>query len=316
MVSSLAHEAGTGIAINCAKDLGHTVESYVRAGIAPATRRAYCSDVTNYCAWGGQLPATETEVAAYLAVHAPTLKVATLARRLAAISVAHDAAGLPNPVRSPLIRAIMRGIRREHGSAQRQAKPILRDDLFAMLDATGDGVKAARDRALLMIGFAGGFRRSELVGLDCADIERVRQGIVITLRRSKTDQSGEGRKIAVPFGRTRWCPVTALDRWLSTAGIEDGPVFRRVNRHGGVLAYRLSGEAVCLVVRERVAAAGYDPSAYSGHSLRAGLATSAAQFGVPTFKIRAQTGHKTDQTLGRYIRDGQLFVQNAAGALL
>ena len=129
----------------------------------------------------------------------------------------------------------MRGVRRERGSAQRQAKPLLREDLFAVLAAMGGGVKDARDRALLLLGFAGGFRRSELVGLDCADIEHVRQGIVITLRRSKTDQDGEGRKIGIPFGRTKWCPVTALDRWLEAAGIKDGAIFRRVDRHGHVL---------------------------------------------------------------------------------
>ena len=165
-----------GGASSCTTRVGHMVESYVEAGIAPATRRAYRGDLDHFRAWGGDIPTTDAELAAYLAEHATTLKVATLVRRLAAISVAHEAQGLPNPVRSPLIRATMRGIRREHGSAQRQAKPLLRDDLFAVLAATGDSLKDIRDRALLLIGFAGGFRRSELVGLDCTDIERVRQG--------------------------------------------------------------------------------------------------------------------------------------------
>jgi integrase len=180
----------------------------------------------------------------------------------------------------------------------------------------GGSLKDARDRALLLIGFAGGFRRSELCAIDCADIERVRQGVIITLRRSKTDQDGVGRKVGIPLGRSKWCPVAALDGWLTAAGIEDGPVFRRVDRHSRRSVERLSPEAVCLVVRERIAAAGYGPIGYSGHSLRAGLATSAVQAGVSTLKIRGQTGHASDAMLSRYVRDGELFVGNAAGALL
>ena len=152
--------------------------------------------------------------------------------------------------------------------------------------------------------------------MDVADIEHVRQGIVLHLRRSKTDQEGHGQKIGIPHGRTKWCPVAALDAWLTASGISDGAVFRPVNRHGRIHDTRLSGEAIALVVREWVAAAGLDPAQYSGHSLRAGLATSAAQAGVPTWRIRAQTRHASDAMLARYIRDGEMFTDNAAGALL
>lgn len=292
------------------------LKAYIEAGIAPATRRAYEYDLDHFCAWGGTVPATVAEIASYLAEHAGVLSTATLARRMAAISVAHDAHKLPNPIRSPLVRATMRGIRREHGMPQRQAKPLLRDDLFDILARIGERPKDLRDKALLLVGFAGGFRRSELCAIICTDVEQARQGIVITIRRSKTDQEGEGRKVGIPFGRTRWCPVAALDRWIAAAGIEAGPIFRPVDRHGRVAAERLSGEAVCLVVRERVAAAGFDPVCYSGHSLRAGFATSAVQAGVPTPKVRAQTGHTSDAMLARYVRDGELFVDNAAGGLL
>ena len=171
----------------------------------------------------------------------------------------------------------------------------------------GVGLKATRDRALLLLGLASGLRRSELVAIDRQDVEPVRQGIIIHLRRSKTDQDGAGRKIGIPHGRTRWCPVAALDTWLAALGISDGAIFRSVDRHGRVPDGRLSGEAVSLVVRERVAEAGLDPARYSGHSLRAGLATSAAQADVSTWKIRAQTGHASDVMLGRYIRDGSAF---------
>ena len=265
---------------------------------------------------GGTIPATDDMVAAYLADHAIVLKVSTLTRRLAAISIAHGARGLPNPVASPLVRATMRGIRRAHGAAQRQAKPLLREDLFTVLGAMGDRLKDLRDRALLLIGFAGGLWRSELATINCIDIQRVREGIVLTIRRSKTDQNGVGRRIGIPLGRTIHCPVRALETWLSAARIEEGPVFRPVDRHGRVSVGRLSGEAVSLILRDRICAAGFDPTGYSGHSLRAGFATSATRASVSTFKIRQQTGHASDAMLSRYVRDGELFLGNAAGTLL
>jgi integrase len=223
---------------------------------------------------------------------------------------------MANPTSSELVKSVPRGLKRVKGTAQRQAKPLLKEDLILALDATGEGLRDIRDRALLLIGFAGGFRRSELVGLMGGDVERVRQGIILTLRRSKTDQTAEGRKIGIPLARGRWCPVGALEQWLARSGILDGALFRPIDRHGRIHQRPLSAEAVCLVVKERVRRAGFDPDGYSGHSLRAGLATSAAQVGVPSWKIRQQTGHASEAMLARYIRDGELFVDNAAGALL
>ena len=241
--------------------------------------------------------------------------MATIARRVATLSKAHDALDA-NPCRSALVKATLQGLRRRRGTVQQQAKPLLREDLMLVLDRMGTTTRDARDRALLLIGFSGGFRRSELVGLDHADIEHARQGLILTLRRSKTDQEGAGRKIGIPFGRTRHCPVAALDAWLSASGIGTSPVFRPVDRHGNVQPERLLGDAVSEVIRERIAAAGIDPAGFSGHSLRAGFATSAAQAGVSTLKIRAQTGHASDAMLARYVRDGELFVGNAAGVLV
>ena len=276
------------------------VADLIANSIAANTRRAYASDLAQFEAWGGSVPATPVIVAAYLAAHSETHSVATLVRRVATISKAHEAKGLPNPCRSEIVRATLRGVKRTRGVAQRQAKPLLREDLFRVMDAMGEGVKDTRDRALLLIGFAGGFRRSEIVGLDRNDIERVRQGLIVTLRRSKTDQEGAGRKVGIPFGRTRHCPVLALDRWLAVSGIEAGPIFRPVDRHGHLASDRLSGEAVSLIVKERVAAASIDPTGFSRHSLRAGFATSAVQAGVSTLKIRSQTGHASDAMLARY----------------
>jgi integrase len=281
------------------------VAELIRLSVADNTRIAYRSDLDHFLRWGGAIPATPEMVAAYLAAFSETLSVATLQRRIAAISVAHDAGGLPNPCKSILIRSTLNAIKRVRGVAQKEAKPLLKEDLFAILEVMGDCVKDARDRALLLIGFAGAFRRSELVGLDVSDVERVRQGLILHLRKSKTDQLGKGRKIGIPFGRGRHCPVSAIDAWLERSGIVQGAVFRNINRQG-----------VAIVIRERLRAAGGDPSGFSGHSLRAGFATSASQAGVTSLKIRQQTGHASDAMLARYIRDGELFIDNAAGVLL
>jgi integrase len=180
----------------------------------------------------------------------------------------------------------------------------------------GDRLKDLRDRALLLVGFAGGLRRSELAAINLVDFDRVREGIILTIRRSKTDQEGVGRKIGIPFGRTIHCPVRALENWLSAARIESGPVFRPVDRQGRVSASQLSGEAVSLILRDRMIEAGFIAQGYSGHSLRAGFATSATRAGVSTLKTRRQTGHASDAMLSRYVREGELFLGNAAGILL
>lgn len=300
----------------CTRHLPQKVAGYVADSLAESTRRAYLSDLSHFESWGGGVPASPAIIASYLAAHAELLSVATLVRRLASISKVHAARGFANPVGHELVKSTLRGVMRRRGTAQREAKPLLKDELFAVLDLIGDKPKDARDRALLLIGFAGGFRRSELVGIDVDAIEFVRQGAIIEIRRSKTDQLGAGRKVGIPMGRTRHCPVTALQAWIAASGISKGAVFRPLGRKGQITKLRLSGEAVALIVKARVAAAGINPIRYSGHSLRAGLATSAAQAGVSTFKIKAQTGHASDATLSRYIRDGELFTGNAVNALL
>lgn len=289
---------------------------FIENSVSANSRRAYESDLREFERGGGTIPASPETLAEYLARNAARLSVATLVRRLASISKAHQVHGVPDPAQSPLVRATLLGIKRIRGCAQHQAKPLLREELIRVLDATGDKRKDHRDRALLLTGFAGALRRSELVGLNVGDVENVRQGLILHLQRSKTDQEAQGQKIGIPFARGRWCAVAALEAWLANSSISEGPIFRPVDRHGHVNDWSLSGEAVGEIVRQRVSAAGLDPSGYSGHSLRAGLATSAAQLGVPTWKIRAQTRHASDAMLSRYIRDGELFTGNAAGALL
>lgn len=311
-----AKPTAESFAIDCKHNAPGSIADLVRESLAPNTRAAYLADLAHFENWGGRIPAEPETVATYLATHADVLSVATLNRRLAALAKVHRSYGMANPTSTELVKSVLRGLKRVKGVAQRQARPLLKEDLISALDATGEGLRDVRDRALLLIGFAGGFRRSELVSLTCGDIELVRQGIVVSLRRSKADQDGVGRKIGIPHARGHWCPVAALDQWMKYSGITEGVLFRPVNRHDRIGAMPLSGEAVGLIVRERLKAAGIDPEGYSGHSLRAGLATSAAQAGVPTWKIRQQTGHASDAMLARYIRNGELFTNNASGALL
>jgi integrase len=213
------------------------------------------------------------------------------------------------------VRLTLRGIARTHGTAQRRAKPLTVAELLHLTSAAAT-TRDKRDHALLLIGFAGAFRRSELVAIDVENLAFVDEGVVVTIRRSKTDQEGQGRNVAIPVGRGPSCPVRALSAWLAASGIEKGPVFRRVARDGTVGAERLSSQTVALVLKEQIARTGGDPAGVSGHSLRAGFVTSAAKAGASSWKIRQQTGHKSDAMLARYIRDAELFSDNPASRLL
>ncbi|MGA8146776.1 MAG: site-specific integrase [Gallionellaceae bacterium] len=269
----------------------------------------------HFLEWGGRIPCAPDEVAQYLAAHAGQLSVATLSRRLVSIGKAHTSQNLPSPTKSDLVKAVLRGIRRTHGSAQRQVAPAIKEDVLAMVNNLA-GIKGVRDRALLLVGFAGAFRRSELVALTVEDLEFPKQGLLVNLTRSKTDQEGQGRKVAIPFARGAVCAVHALQAWLEESGITTGLIFRGITRHGQISEEGLTSQSVALVIKERAQAAGLDASKYSGHSLRAGLVTSAAQMGVSSWKIRQQTGHKSDAMLARYIRDANIFTDNAAGTVL
>lgn len=326
-IAPTADDEGSTLAINCMGDGPASVQSiaespvlpearYLRASLSEATKRAYRADVSAFLAAGGSIPATPAEVARYLAGLAEDLCPVTLQRRAVAIGKAHVAQGFADPVKDEHVRATLRGIRRVHGRPQRQAAPLLREDLLTVVDALPESLIGVRDRALLLVGFAGGFRRSELVGLDVADVAFVPDGLLITLRRSKTDQEGMGRKVGIPYGRTRACPVKALGSWLEKAGVGAGPLFRPVSKGGHVGNRALTGQSVSLVLRKCSARVGLSCERLTGHSLRAGLVTSAAKFGVSSWKIRQQTGHRSDAMLQRYIRDAGIFVENAAGALL
>lgn len=293
--------------------LREKLQPYIEQATSPATRKSYRNALRHFRVWGGTLPATPDRVAEYLAAHAERLAPATLQRHLSAISRAHDTAALPNPVKTELVRLTLRGIRRQQGTAQRRVRPLVKGDILLVLAGMEDGAKAIRDRAMLLVGFCGAFRRSELVALNVEDLEFVAQGVLVTLRRSKTDQEGHGRKVAIPYGRGHVCPVRSLQEWLAVAGLEAGPLFRPIDKGGHIAASRLTDQSVALVIKRRAGAVGLCAADLSGHSLRAGLATSAAQHGIRPDKIRQQTGHASDAMLARYIRDGDVWVENAGG---
>lgn len=291
---------------------------YARDSRAANTRRAYRADWADFTAWcqlhgRTALPAGPETLILYLSDRAETLKPLTLQRRLSAISQAHKAADLDTPTADRAVRTVMTGIRRQKGTAQEGKAPAVTKELRAMVEALPPTLRGRRDRALLLLGFAGAFRRSELVSLDVVDVEQTDEGLVVRLRQSKTDQEGAGRSVGIPYGsRVATCPVRAVRDWLIAAGLTQGPLFRGVDPHGHVGRTRLSDKTVARVVKAAAAAAGFDARQYAGHSLRAGLATSAAQAGVAERVIMAQTGHKSLPMVRKYIREGSLFTQNAA----
>lgn len=295
--------------------LQNAVGAYLSAAIADNTRRAYRGDLQDFLSWGGAVPCSAEVLAAYIAARAETHSSYTISRRVVGIGRAHVSQGLPDPAKNDLVRTVLRGVRRTKGRPQRQATPLLKQDLLAILPLMR-GTKGIRDRALLLLGFAAALRRSELVALDALDLEFVREGLIVHLHRSKTDQEGAGRKIAVPYGRTSACPVKAIQAWLEHAQIAAGAVYRSISKGQVVSGDRLTGAAVALILKGYARKAGLPVSNISGHSLRSGLVTSAAQIGVSTYKIQQQTGHRSEAMVAKYIRDANLFENNAAGLLL
>ncbi len=297
------------------------VREYIRASKAENTLRGYSADWRDFCAWSdahglSPLPAAPEAVAAYIAECAGRLKVGSIQRRLNAIAEAHKAAGVESTTHNAIVANTMTGRRRTKGTAPVQKAAALTAEIRTMVEATDAGLIGIRDRALILLGFAGAFRRSELVGLNVDDCAFGNDGLTVTLRRSKTDQIGAGRKVGIPYGSNpETCPVRTMQAWMEQAGVSGGPVFRSINRHGQVGPGRLSGIDVARVVKKLAQRAGLDSAKYAGHSLRAGHATTAAIGGASERSIMNQTGHRSVQMVRRYIRDGNLFRENSAGKL-
>jgi site-specific recombinase XerD len=287
---------------------------------AASTRKAYGTDFRLFKAWCeargvSALPADPTTVAAFLAAEAKAAKPSTLGRRVAAIRYAHRLAGLPLPTDAEGVKATMRGIRRTLGSAKARKAPAVAAKMLGMVATAPSDLAGRRDRALLLLGFAGAFRRSELVALDVSDVEETEAGLCVTIRHSKTDQEGQGITIAIARGDVA-CPVKALRDWLGAAGIESGPLFRPINKAGRVAEARLTDRSVANIVKAYAERAGFDARTFSGHSLRSGFLTSAAAKGASIFKMMDVSRHRSVETLRGYVRDAEMFKDHAGTGLL
>lgn len=287
-----------------------------------ATRRAYRSDwrvFTTWCSARGlePLPAAPETVARFLSDQAMGgAKTSTITRRAAAIGHAHKLAGHAEPpTNAEAVKTVMRGIRRAIGTAPLHKAPATADLIGKMLRHCPNTLSGKRDRALLTLGFAGAFRRSELVALEVADLVEVPDGLRVTIRHSKTDQEGLGQEIAIPRG-LRLRPVEAVQAWLAAAEISSGPVFRAVLKGGRVLAEPLTAQSVAAIVKRYAELAGLDASQFAGHSLRAGFITSAAESGAALLRIADQSRHKSLDVLRGYVRRADMFKDHAGAAFL
>jgi site-specific recombinase XerD len=273
------------------------------------TLRAYQADFKNFtafCAKNGlnSMPTEPKILSLYLTHLSATSKFSTLKRRIASISVIHKMKGHYLDTKHPVIMENLHGIKRVKGSNQKAKKPILINDLKLIINVINEenqsDKRKIRDRAILLVGFSGGFRRSELVNIEYEDVEFVTEGVKIFVKRSKTDQSGEGMTKAIPyFTNSNYCPVKSLNEWFSKSEIKSGKIFD------------ISDKSVALIIKKYVSLAGLDPNKYGGHSLRSGFATSTAESGAEERNIMAMTGHKTTQMVRRYIQEANLFKNNA-----
>jgi site-specific recombinase XerD len=294
---------------------------YAMAEKAPGTRRAYKSDFAIFQAWcadrsASALPAEPATVAAFLGWEASRqTRPSTIGRRVAAIRYAHKLAGHEVPTDDERVRATMRGIRRTVGTAPIKKAPATADRIRAMAPVASTRLADVRDRALLLLGFAGAFRRSELVGLDIEDIEETKDGLRVTIRRCKTDQEGKGAIIAIVRGAAA-CPVAAYRAWIEAANISTGPVFRPIAKGQRLQDARLTDHSVAKIVKAHAARIGLDSVCFSGHSLRSGFLTSAAAGGASIFKMMDLSRHKSVDSLRGYVRDAEIFKDHAGAGLL
>jgi integrase len=303
--------------------LARTAHGFIAAAKSESTRRAYASDWRDFEAWCrghglAALPAAPATIALYLTDRAASHRPATLRRRLTVIARVHQGAGYPSPagMQQPVVSETLKGIRRTIGTAQSGKRPLYTEELRAMVQALPGTSQGIRDRALLLMGFAGGFRRSELAAVTMEDVAARTDGLVIRLRRSKTDQEGQGREVAIPHGaHPDTCPVRAYRAWVEAAGLREGPVFREVDRHGRIAAKPLHKDSIGSIVKRAASRIGLDPAVYAGHSLRAGLATQAYLNGATELAIMQQTGHRSLATVRKYIRHASLFRDNPAAKL-
>jgi site-specific recombinase XerD len=302
------------------QDYADQAKHYYTHCRAKSTLEGYASDLKQYQRFirSNQLEGFENTietVAMYLVYLANRYKVNTVTRHVAALTYHFKAMEVNNPCDDIKIKRLLEGIKRDKGINARQVKPLMTNDLLKIIYAMPEGqLKTSRDKALLLVGFAGAFRRSELAALNINDIEFTEEGVRIILRKSKTDQFGEGKTKGIAYGNNPIsCPVLALKKWIEEADLKEGALFYSIDRHGN-LQKRIKPQGISVVVKEHVERAGYDPDDYSGHSLRAGFATQASKNGASDHQIKEQGGWKSS-VYHQYIRSGQLFQDNASNKL-
>ncbi len=285
------------------------------------TLRAYKSDFKDFGAFCTKhglncLPTEPKIVSLYLTHLSKNSKISTLRRRLVSISMVHKLKGHYLDTKHPIIVENLMGIRRAKGSIQKGKKPILINHLKLIINAINEQeikeIKKLRDKTMILIGFGGGFRRTELISIDYEDLEFVPEGLKITIRRSKTDQFGEGMIKGLPhFSNEKYCPIVNLKKWLEISKIKSGPIFRRFTKGSTLTKKRITDQSVVLLMKEYLNLAGIENKNFAGHSLRSGFATVAAESGADERSIMAMTGHKTTQMVRRYIKEANLFKNNA-----
>ena len=289
---------------------------------AKNTIRAYKSDFNDFglfCAQNGfkSLPSEAKIISLYLTqLSTKEVKISTIKRRLVSIGVIHRLKGHYLDTKHPLIVENLMGIKRRKGSIQNGKKPLLINNLKRLINVIDqqkkEQIKILRDRTIILIGFSGGFRRNEIVSLDYDDLDFVEEGLKINIKRSKTDQFGEGSIKGLPyFDNSQYCPVVSLKNWIDIARINSGALFRRFSKGSRLTEKRLTDQTVALLIKEYLQLAGIDNKNYSGHSLRSGFATSAAESGAEERSIMAMTGHKSSEMVRRYIKEANLFKNNA-----
>ena len=303
------------------KKLHEDTLNNLRSSKADNTLRAYKSDFKDFgvfCAKHGfsSMPTEPKVVSLYLTHLSANSKISTLRRRLVSIGIVHKLKGHYLDTKHPIIIENLMGIKRKKGSVQIGKKPILINHLKQIINTIDEQkiekIKKLRNKTLILLGFGGGFRRAELISIDKEDLDFVDEGVKITLRRSKTDQFGEGLIKGLPyFTNEKYCPVTNLKNWLILSKIKTGPIFRRFKKGTILTKHRLTDQSVVLIIKDCLKIAGIENKNFSGHSLRSGFATVAAASGADERSIMAMTGHKTTQMVRRYIKDANLFKNNA-----
>ena len=293
----------------------------LKSSKANNTLRAYKSDFRDFgsfCAKHGfnSMPTEPKIVSLYITHLSSSTKISTLRRRLVSIGVVHKLKGHYLDTKHPVIIENLMGIKRKKGSIQVGKKPILINHLKQIINVIDnqkiEKIKKLRNRTLILIGFGGGFRRTELISVDYEDLDFVEEGLKITLRRSKTDQFGEGLVKGIPyFTNEKYCPVISLKNWINLSKIKTGPIFRRFAKGSILTSNRLTDQSVVLIIKDCLKLAGIENKNFSGHSLRSGFATVAAESGADERSIMAMTGHKTTQMVRRYIKEANIFKNNA-----